>query len=69
MRLLYCPALPTGFCAAGKTESDGGNRISDSLASGVNQIGTWVFFVVIGIFAIWVLGKFFGSIKFLRGDV
>jgi len=43
--------------------------ISDSLVSAVNQIGTWVFFVVIGIFAIWVLGKFFGSIKFLRGEV
>ncbi len=44
-------------------------RISDSLASGLSQIGTWVFFVVIGIFAIWVLGKFFGSIRFLRGEV
>ncbi len=44
-------------------------RISDSLASGLSQVGTWVFFVVIGIFAIWVLGKFFGSIKFLRGEV
>ncbi len=44
-------------------------RISDSLASGLSQIGTWVFFVVVGIFAIWVLGKFFGSIKFLRGEV
>src|SRR5208283_2284793 len=44
-------------------------RISDSLASGLSQVGTWVFFVVIGIFAIWVLGKFFGSMKFLRGEV
>ncbi len=44
-------------------------RISDSLASGLSQVGTWVFFVVIGIFAVWVLGKFFGSIKFLRGEV
>jgi uncharacterized protein len=44
-------------------------QISDSLASGLSQVGTWVFFVVIGIFAVWVLGKFFGSIKFLRGEV
>ena len=44
-------------------------RISDSLASGLSQVGTWVFFIVIGIFAVWVLGKFFGSIRFLRGEV
>lgn len=44
-------------------------RISDSVASGLSQVGTWVFFIVIGIFAVWVLGKFFGSIRFLRGEV
>ncbi len=43
--------------------------ISDSLAKGLDQVGMWVFFVVIGIFAIWVLGKFFGNIKYLRGEV
>ncbi|MDQ1238430.1 MAG: uncharacterized protein QG577_615 [Thermodesulfobacteriota bacterium] len=42
--------------------------ISDSLAKGLDQIGMVVFFVVIGIFAIWVIGKFFGNIKYLRGE-
>jgi hypothetical protein len=42
--------------------------ISDSLAKGLDQIGMVVFFVVIGIFAVWVIGKFFGNIKYLRGE-
>ncbi len=44
-------------------------QISEPVAKGISQVGNWVFFVVIGIFAIWVLGKFLGSIKFLRGEV
>jgi len=42
--------------------------ISDSLAKGLDQIGMVIFFVVIGIFACWVIGKFFGNIKYLRGE-
>ncbi|MCX5862682.1 MAG: sulfite exporter TauE/SafE family protein [Desulfomonile sp.] len=44
-------------------------NISDSLAKGLDQVGMWVFFVVIGIFAIWVIGKFFGNMRYLRGEV
>lgn len=43
--------------------------ISDSLAQGLDQVGMWVFFLVIGIFAFWVLGKFFGNMRYLRGEV
>ncbi len=43
--------------------------ISDSLAKGLDQIGMVIFFVVIGVFAVWVLAKFFGNIRYLRGEV
>jgi len=43
--------------------------ISDSLAKGLDQVGMVIFFVVIGVFAVWVLAKFFGNIRYLRGEV
>jgi hypothetical protein len=33
----------------------------------LNSIGTWAFFLVIGIFGIWVFSVFFMNIKTLRG--
>ncbi len=44
-------------------------NISPALAKGLTQVGTWVFFVVIGIFAFWVIGKFLGNTRTLRGEV
>ncbi len=35
----------------------------------ITQIGTVIFFLVVGIFAVWVIGKFLGNIKTLRGEV
>jgi len=43
--------------------------ISDSLAKTLDNVGMWVFFLVIGIFAVWVIAKFLGNIKTLRGEV
>lgn len=43
--------------------------LSPSLAALLTQIGTGVFFIVIGIFALWVISKFVGSVKILRGEV
>ncbi|MDD3472164.1 MAG: sulfite exporter TauE/SafE family protein [Syntrophaceae bacterium] len=43
--------------------------ISDSLAKGFNFAGLIVFFVVIGIFALWVISKFLTNISALRGEV
>lgn len=40
-----------------------------SLASGLNTVGIWIFFIVVGIFALWVLREFFGNMKTLRGEV
>lgn len=43
--------------------------LSPAVAKGLTQAGTWIFFVVIGIFAAWVIGKFLGNIRYLRGEV
>lgn len=43
-------------------------NISPQLAHVSTQVGSWVFFIVIGIFACWVLGKYFGNMKLLRGE-
>jgi uncharacterized membrane protein YfcA len=44
-------------------------NISDSLAKALNLVGLVVFFIVIGIFALWVILKFLGSTRQLRGEV
>jgi uncharacterized membrane protein YfcA len=44
-------------------------EISDSMAKGLTEIGTWIFFVVVGIFALWVIGKFVANIPYLRQEV
>lgn len=42
--------------------------ISPSLASVSTNIGNFLFFITIGIFAVWVLSKFFGNMKLLREE-
>lgn len=42
--------------------------LSKSMASVLNQIGIWAFFIVIAIFAVWVIGTFFKNISVLRGE-
>jgi hypothetical protein len=44
-------------------------NISDSLAKGLSFVGLVVFFLVIGIFALWVILKFLGNTRQLRGEV
>ncbi len=43
--------------------------ISKQTASMINTIGIWMFFIVVGIFGLWVLREFFGNLKTLRGEV
>jgi len=43
--------------------------ISKQTAAAINTAGIWLFFIVVGIFAVWVLREFFGNIKTLRGEV
>ena len=41
--------------------------LSKSASAFLNAIGNWVFFIVIGIFAVWVIGTFIKNIQFLKG--
>ena len=43
--------------------------ISKPVASTLTMLGNWAFFIVVGVFAVWVIGKFFGNMKVLRGEV
>jgi uncharacterized protein len=43
--------------------------LSDATVKGLSFFGLVIFFIVIGIFAIWVIAKFLGSTKALRGEV
>ena len=42
--------------------------LSHSVVDVLNQIGIWAFFLVIGIFAAWVIGTFFWNLKTLKGE-
>jgi uncharacterized protein len=44
-------------------------NISDSLAKGLSFVGLVIFFLVIGAFALWVIMKFLGNTRQLRGEV
>lgn len=41
--------------------------LSQKAGSILNQIGTWAFFIVVGIFGLWVFSVFFKNLKTLRG--
>lgn len=43
--------------------------LSPSTAHVLALMGTWAFFIVIGIFAVWVIGTFVANLKTLRGEV
>jgi uncharacterized membrane protein YfcA len=44
-------------------------NVSPELVKWLNWVGMAAFFIVIGIFGIWVIGKFFGNLDKLRGEV
>jgi uncharacterized protein len=43
--------------------------LADSTGKLLTQIGSVIFFLVVGIFAVWVIGTFFANMKRLRGEV
>jgi|UniRef100_A0A7C3SNZ3 uncharacterized membrane protein YfcA len=43
-------------------------KISKELASGIESVGFWVFWIMIGIFGLWLFAKFFGNIGKLREE-
>ncbi len=43
--------------------------ISQETAKLIDTVGIYIFFIVVGIFGVWVFGKFFGNIKALKEEV
>jgi hypothetical protein len=43
-------------------------KISKNMADGIEAVGFWVFWIMIGIFGVWLFAKFFGNIKVLREE-
>jgi len=43
--------------------------ISKPVAKTLTMLGNWAFFIVVGVFAVWVISKFFTNMKALRGEV
>lgn len=41
--------------------------LSQKAGNLINTAGTWIFFIIVGIFGIWVFGVFFKNLKTLRG--
>lgn len=42
--------------------------ISKATTDMISTVGNWIFFVVVAVFAIWVISKFLGNIRILRGE-
>jgi uncharacterized membrane protein YfcA len=42
--------------------------ISKDVTSSLDSAGIWIFFVIIGLFAVWVLREFFSNVGALRGE-
>lgn len=43
--------------------------LSKPVVSTLNMIGNWTFFIVVAVFAVWVIGKFISNLRVLRGEV
>jgi hypothetical protein len=43
-------------------------RIPKATTEAINSVGVWAFFIVIGAFAVWVIGTFLANLSALRGE-
>ena len=73
IRGFYATAILAGFinrlfALPGKLGEMKVITISDSTTALLNNVGNGAFFVIIGFFAVWVIGKFLGNLKLLRGE-
>jgi uncharacterized protein len=73
IRGFYAIAILAGFvnrlfALPGKLAQMEYIELSDSVGKTLDQIGNVLFFIVIGIFAVWVIGKFIGNLRVLRGE-
>jgi uncharacterized protein len=73
IRAFYAIAILAGFAnrlfaLPGKLAELEIISLSESTGQVLSMIGNAIFFIAIGIFAIWVIGKFFANIRTLRGE-
>jgi hypothetical protein len=73
IRGFYAMAVLAGFtnrvfALPGKLASMEVIPLSKDTALFLERIGIWAFFIVIGIFAVWVIGTFFMNIRTLKGE-
>ena len=61
--------LNRGFSIPGKLNSLKIVSIPKSTLAVIDTLGTWIFFAIIGFFALWVMSKFFTNIPSLREEV
>jgi uncharacterized membrane protein YfcA len=73
IRGFYAIAILAGFvnrlfALPGKLSDMEIIKLSKPVGVMLNIIGGWAFFIVVGVFAFWVIGKFLGSLRLLRGE-
>ncbi|OQX03264.1 MAG: hypothetical protein BWK80_56020 [Desulfobacteraceae bacterium IS3] len=73
IRGFYAMAVLAGFsnrffALPGKLASMDIIPLSKGTSKFLDMLGVWTFFIVIGIFAVWVMGTFFKNIKTLKGE-
>jgi len=73
IRGFYAVAILAGFvnrlfALPGKLSEMEIIKLSKPAGVVLNIIGGWAFFIVVGIFGCWVIGKFLASIRILRGE-
>jgi uncharacterized membrane protein YfcA len=73
IRGFYAVAILAGFinrlfALPGKLSDMEIIKLSKPTGVVLNIIGGWAFFIVVGVFACWVIGKFLGSLRILRGE-
>lgn len=74
IRGFYATAILAGFlnrlfALPGKLGEMEIIHLDKSVVTVLNTIGNWGFFIIVGIFAVWVLGKFAGNLRVLKGEV
>ncbi len=73
IRGFYATAILAGFinrlfALPGKLAEMKVISLSETTAAWLNTLGNGAFFIIIGFFAIWVIGKFLGNLNLLRGE-
>lgn len=73
IRGFYAMAVSAGFvnrvfALPGKLAEMELIPLSKQAGAVLEAIGVWAFFIVIGLFGVWVIGTYFGNISLLKGE-